>query len=321
MCNSLFIIVFAASLLMSSFAAPLKDVHKTHVQMLELSPKHNSQKEIEQSHILVSIDRLDKLYTEGHELIGTRIQHILLSYNLDPVGTLTMNDVVVPLGKSSASMTVKTVESVLAHSKKEANDLMNKFDRGVLSVEIDAVGEQFVHNGILVRRMAIALRLLELNGRKLESHESIVQVLETRPDGFVSSKPYVSSMSAQNALRKHSDFKYYTHSKNSKHSNGMNSSVAHTIDSVISWWNVQSTWSKILLYSSLSVLILSIIVGLIAFWIYVTHKLKARHGSNLSTIKYMRAAKNDVKIFTKTIPDEEHVQLIVDDLPSYETEE
>lgn len=176
----------------------LKDIHSTTVKVLE------SQDGSANPPLLISITRKDIL-TENKQILGAKLDHILLQLEMDKEGMLKINhDVVVPLGLHQVKTQVKTVSMLPAESKKEAEAMMKLFHPGILSVQVDAKGIQVSHHGMNMRRVVITLDILELDGAQLSLDHRIQHVIDVHPDGMTShGTPCVVGKHNDNMMKNH----------------------------------------------------------------------------------------------------------------------
>ncbi|KAH6568081.1 hypothetical protein BASA50_005928 [Batrachochytrium salamandrivorans] len=151
------------------------------------------------SHFVVSVQRVDMLVEDGASddddktskadtktsgLVGAKYSQVLLTFDVNPVtGKVVVNDVPVPMGISQVVVHAKTIISI--GKKTDRKTALAAFDKGIIKVEVAAVGSDVHREGIVIRRIVIAERIIEVNGKMVTQGDRIQQVIEIFPDGTV----------------------------------------------------------------------------------------------------------------------------------------
>ncbi|KAJ1334360.1 hypothetical protein BSLG_008089 [Batrachochytrium salamandrivorans] len=123
------------------------------------------------SHFVVSVQRVDMLVEDGASddddktskadtktsgLVGAKYSQVLLTFDVNPVT-----------------------------GKTDRKTALAAFDKGIIKVEVAAVGSDVHREGIVIRRIVIAERIIEVNGKMVTQGDRIQQVIEIFPDGTV----------------------------------------------------------------------------------------------------------------------------------------
>ncbi|KAI8916129.1 hypothetical protein EDD86DRAFT_197731 [Gorgonomyces haynaldii] len=136
------------------------------------------------NHFIVSVDRVDSLIdTDLNRPVAARVQHVLLNFDVDPVGQVTVNEVPVPLGVSHLQIQAKTWAGGNA-DLVEMDDAMSQFDVGLVDVGLHVTGVTINKDGVEVRKLVIAEEIHEIDGVKMHQSVAMQQVLEVM-DGQV----------------------------------------------------------------------------------------------------------------------------------------
>ncbi|KAJ3322103.1 hypothetical protein HDV06_003554 [Boothiomyces sp. JEL0866] len=170
---------FINFLLSLAIASPiLKDEHKTQIKLIPIEGTAQ-----EPSHFAVTVTRVDDLMNEKEEEVAVKISAVLLKFDVDTDGQALVNDVPVPMGLSKVEVAAKTMVARKDIEGITDQELMDSFDEGIIGVEINVKGYEMKHNDVMIRRLAITERILEINGKEVEQEEAVQQVLEILPDG------------------------------------------------------------------------------------------------------------------------------------------
>ncbi|KAJ3258001.1 hypothetical protein HK103_004135 [Boothiomyces macroporosus] len=170
---------FVNLLLPLALASPiLKDQHKTQIKLVPIEGTAQ-----EPSHFAVTVTRVDDLVNEKEEEVAVKVSAVLLKFDVDTNGQALVNDVPVPMGLSKMEVAAKTLVAKKDIEGITDQELLDSFDEGIIGVEINVKGYEMKHNDIMIRRLAITERVLEINGKQVEQEEAVQQVLELLPDG------------------------------------------------------------------------------------------------------------------------------------------
>ncbi|KAJ3275764.1 hypothetical protein HDV01_007231 [Terramyces sp. JEL0728] len=170
---------FIHLLLSAVLATPiLKDEHKTQIKLIPIEGTAQ-----EPSHFAVTVTRVDGLVNEKDEEVAVKISAVLLKFDVDTNGQALVNDVPVPMGLSKVEVAAKTMVARKDIEGITDQELLESFDEGIIGVEINVKGYEMKHNDVMIRRLAITERILEINGKEVEQEEAVQQVLEILPDG------------------------------------------------------------------------------------------------------------------------------------------
>ncbi|KAH6568073.1 hypothetical protein BASA60_008780 [Batrachochytrium salamandrivorans] len=114
------------------------------------------------SHFVVSVQRVDMLVEDGASddddktskadtktsgLVGAKYSQVLLTFDVNPVtGKVVVNDVPVPMGISQVVVHAKTIISI--GKKTDRKTALAAFDKGIIKVEVAAVGSDVHREGM-----------------------------------------------------------------------------------------------------------------------------------------------------------------------------
>ncbi|KAJ3089988.1 hypothetical protein HK102_004975 [Quaeritorhiza haematococci] len=166
----------------------IEDIHKTSLE-LYAAGKLN-----EHGRFAVSVKRVDDLVDVAEDGTKTelaeRITDVIVMFDVDKKGQVTVNDVPVQMGVSNLKIKAAMVVGVTKAGLETLNitskaDIENAFDVGIVGIEVDATGEQVQVNGATVTRITLKERILEINGVEVEQKDAMQQILEIALDGSV----------------------------------------------------------------------------------------------------------------------------------------
>ena len=149
----------------------VRDVHSTKVAVFSMDSDNATADQ--PSHFAVTVDRMDSLIDDSFgddEVIAAKRIQVVLKFDIDAAGVLTMNDANVPMGISKIDVDAKTWAGASEDTEVTA-ELVNQFDVGLVSVEVHAKAYELVRADYTVRRFVISERILEVNGDIVQVHK------------------------------------------------------------------------------------------------------------------------------------------------------
>jgi len=195
-------------------------------------------------HFAVAVQRVDDLVNDNGELLAERIDAVIVNFDLKD-DQLLVNNVPVELGISSFQ--VIEAQIVPANIKiEQLKEYADNFDIGLVTVQVSTVAESVptTEEGVTLRRISIALRIIEIDGvGVVQPHDAVEKVLEFKvlelsdgdKDVTVPFYP-AEDLSSHNKEEKQLE----EHKKSSVHP--LTSRIRH-------WWRCSSRFTRIILAS------------------------------------------------------------------------
>jgi len=175
---SVLLLLLVACLFALSHAAPMEDISETDIDITEtlISPTKES--------FLVQVTRVDDLVSDDGELLAERLESVMIEFELDD-DQLLINNVPVELGVTGiAIIEAQIVNSPVngSLSVQEIENLEEKFDIGLVTVEVTSIAESFPTEDptILLRRINITTRIMEIDGVDILQSDLTETILEVK---------------------------------------------------------------------------------------------------------------------------------------------
>ncbi|KAI8924096.1 hypothetical protein BC831DRAFT_467125 [Entophlyctis helioformis] len=214
------LVALATAPLPASASPVLRDVHRTRLQLIRLpeaaapgagvdsadaSDKGLASAGDEATHFAVNVVRFDALLDsdKNDSPVASRLSHVLLRFDVDTTtdgGKVLVNNVPVEMGISHVKVTAKTLVGVSPGT--DYQKAVDAFDEGIVDVQISVSGAQVrLANGDTVRRIIIAERIMQVNGKDVAQDDRVQQVIEILPNGSVRrSRPHHESEGSASAV-------------------------------------------------------------------------------------------------------------------------
>ncbi|RIB08831.1 hypothetical protein C2G38_2044826 [Gigaspora rosea] len=167
-------VFFVALLLVLSQAGPIKDESSTTVAIGEIQTSPTSER------FVVVVQRIDDLVDDGGELLAERISAVVINFDLQDE-SLKMNNVPVPMNVTSVQ--VLQAEIVPANiTQDQLKEYENSFDIGMVTVEVNTVASSYPTDDpkVSLRRIVIAIRIIEIDGITVVQKDVIEKILEAK---------------------------------------------------------------------------------------------------------------------------------------------
>ncbi|KAF9189469.1 hypothetical protein BGZ51_009580 [Haplosporangium sp. Z 767] len=168
----------------------LIDISDTQLEVKEVHNGNNIDT------FVVTVQRTDDLLADDGTFLAERIMSVAFNFDVQDHEVL-LNKVALPLEvqeKPEEPITVTvTVEAALIvgpalDPETNVDDLMNAFDKGLVTVQVTASTEFLTaDDGSIVRRLTLRETIVEVNGHEITQTDAVQQVLEIMPDGTLGS--------------------------------------------------------------------------------------------------------------------------------------
>ncbi|KAG0262747.1 hypothetical protein BG011_009787 [Mortierella polycephala] len=169
----------------------LIDISDTQLEVKEV---YNNDNSIDT--FVVTVQRTDDLLADDGTFLAERIMSVAFNFDVKDHEVL-LNKVALPLEvqeKPEEPITVTvTVEAALIvgpalDPETNIDDLMNAFDKGLVTVQVTASTEFLTaDDGSIVRRLTLRETIVEVNGHEITQTDAVQQMLEIMPDGTLGS--------------------------------------------------------------------------------------------------------------------------------------
>ncbi|KAJ1341092.1 hypothetical protein BSLG_004333 [Batrachochytrium salamandrivorans] len=207
-------------------------------------------------------DKTSKADTKTSGLVGAKYSQVLLTFDVNPVtGKVVVNDVPVPMGISQVVVHAKTIISIGKRRTARLHWLLST--RSIIKVEVAAVGSDVHREGIVIRRIVIAERIIEVNGKMVTQGDRIsrrhLPVADTKDDSDCSDKVAAKAPLGNKSKMVTGTLSSTEHQ--SIDSADESSPVAphvHAYNQALSWIHSQKTYVKVLMCLSWSMLVAGI---------------------------------------------------------------
>ncbi|KAG0055659.1 hypothetical protein BGZ83_007811 [Gryganskiella cystojenkinii] len=168
----------------------LVDVSDTELEVKEVHTKPNMDT------FVVTVQRTDDLLADDGTFLAERIMSVAFDFDVQDHEIL-MNKVRLPLetqeqAEEPITVTVNVEAAVIVgpalDPETPVDDLMNAFDKGLVTVQVTASTE-FVtaEDGSIVRRVTLQETIVEVNGLEIAQTDAAQQVIEIMADGSLGS--------------------------------------------------------------------------------------------------------------------------------------
>ncbi|KAI8902747.1 hypothetical protein BC833DRAFT_561427 [Globomyces pollinis-pini] len=187
------------SLLSLVLAVPaIVDVHDTQAALIPLDGTSSS---LDPSHFAVQVVRIDDLVdTDAKKELAVKTTAVLLKFDVDSDGLVTVNDRPVPMGISDLQIEAKT--TVGLSDGVDTTLVVDNMDVGIVDVQLNVKGFAVNHNGIQFRRLVITENIIQVNKEEVQQQVLVQQVLQILPDGSVQRMApcHVNSLDAESPI-------------------------------------------------------------------------------------------------------------------------
>ncbi|GJJ73989.1 hypothetical protein EMPS_06347 [Entomortierella parvispora] len=167
----------------------LVDVSDTELEVKEVHTKPNVDT------FVVTVQRTDDLLADDGTFLAERIMSVAFDFDVQNHEVL-MNKVRLPLESEATDEPITVTVTVEAgvivgpalDPETPAEDLMEAFDKGLVTVQVTASTE-FVtaEDGTVVRRVTLQETVVEVNGQEIQQTDAAQQVIEIMADGSLGS--------------------------------------------------------------------------------------------------------------------------------------
>ncbi|CAG8805530.1 42906_t:CDS:2, partial [Gigaspora margarita] len=176
-----------------SQAGPIKDESSTTVAIGEIQTSPDSER------FVVVVQRIDDLVDDGGELLAEKISAVVINFDLKDE-SLMVNNVPVPMNVTSVQ--VLQAEIVPANiTQEQLKEYESSFDIGMVTVEVNTVASSYPTDDpkVSLRRIVIAIRIIEIDGITVVQKDVIEKILEAKitTDGAT---PIAADSDANNAI-------------------------------------------------------------------------------------------------------------------------
>ncbi|CAG8568983.1 10194_t:CDS:1 [Paraglomus occultum] len=238
--------------LVLSTAIPLKDVSSTSITVAESNTTPSSER------FAVTVSRIDDLLDDDGSLVAERLMSVIMSFDLHD-NELLLNGVPITLGAQS----IEVIQAEVAITSQEKVDLDKQFDIGLVTVEVESKAEAIPTEdpNVVLRRINISTRVIEIDGQEVIQTESTEKIFEVKTyavfedddEGFEAIPS--DSLSVKQSL-----------------------CGSHVFSKIERWWRRTSRLTRILIGSFCLTFILSLLTIIVAYTI-VFSKGKMCHRS------------------------------------------
>jgi hypothetical protein len=163
--------LFIACLIVLSTAIPLKDVSSTSITVTESNTTPSSER------FAVTVSRIDDLLDDDGSLVAERLMSVIMSFDLHD-NELLLNGVPITLGAQS----IEVIQAEVAITSQEKVDLDKQFDVGLVTVEVESKAEaiQTEDQNVVLRRINVSTRVIEIDGQEVIQTESTEKIFEVK---------------------------------------------------------------------------------------------------------------------------------------------
>ncbi|KAF9976072.1 hypothetical protein BGZ73_009170 [Actinomortierella ambigua] len=194
----------AAALLGLTALVTAQDVDK---RLIDVSETELEVKEVKTASgidtFVVTVQRTDDLLADDGTFLAERVMSVAFDFDVKD-STVLLNKVPLPLRKDmptdlsvvkgeepiTVTMTVEAnlIVSPVVDPETEVSELMEAFDKGLVTVQVTAATEYFqAEDGTIARRVTLAESIVEVNGREVVQTDAYQQVIEILADGSLGS--------------------------------------------------------------------------------------------------------------------------------------
>ncbi|KAF9913759.1 hypothetical protein BX616_009631 [Lobosporangium transversale] len=164
----------------------LVDISETELEVKEIHDKSGVDT------FVVTVQRTDDLLADDGTFLAERIMAVAFNFDVQNHEVLLNN---VPVCMESQykpeepiTVTVEVEAGVIVgpalDPETKAEDLMNAFDRGLVTVQVTASTEYVTaDDGSIIRRVTLQERIVEVNGHEITQTDLAQQIIEIMPDG------------------------------------------------------------------------------------------------------------------------------------------
>ncbi|CAG8468611.1 15983_t:CDS:2 [Racocetra fulgida] len=129
---------------------------------------------------VVVVQRIDDLVDDGGEILAEKISAVVINFDLKDEA-LMVNNVPVPLNVTSVQ--VLQAEIVPANiTQEQLKEYESSFDIGMVTVEVNTIANSYPTDNpnISLRRIIIAIRIIEIDGVTVVQNDVIEKILEAK---------------------------------------------------------------------------------------------------------------------------------------------
>ncbi|KAF0512013.1 hypothetical protein F8M41_018145 [Gigaspora margarita] len=177
-----------------SQAGPIKDESSTTVAIGEIQTSPDSER------FVVVVQRIDDLVDDGGELLAEKISAVVINFDLKDE-SLMVNNVPVPMNVTSVQ--VLQAEIVPANiTQEQLKEYESSFDIGMVTVEVNTVASSYPTDDpkVSLRRIVIAIRIIEIDGITVVQKDVIEKILEAKIITDGGATPIAADSDANNAI-------------------------------------------------------------------------------------------------------------------------
>jgi hypothetical protein len=219
--------------LVLSTATPLQDISKTSIAIAESDTTPSSER------FAVTVSRVDDLLDDDGTLLAERLMSVIMTFDIHD-NELLLNGMPVTLGAQS----IEIIQAEVSITPQEHLDLNKQFDIGLVTVEVESKAEVIPteDKDVVLRRINVSTRIIEIDGQEVIQTESTERIFEFMTYAVLDDDDEGLEVVPSDAL----------HAKQSKCGSRIISKIKH-------WWRRTSRFTRILVAS----LFLTFVVGLL----------------------------------------------------------
>jgi len=180
-------------------AATVASATSVAKRLVDVSDTQMEVKEIQKPNVdtfVVTVQRTDDLLADDGTFLAERIMSVAFDFDVQNHEVL-LNKVPIPFGEpeqpelpitATVTITAGVIVGPALDRETKAEDLMNAFDEGLVTVQVTASTEFITtEDGTVVRRVTLQETIVEVNGHQIAQTDAAQQVIEIMPDGTLGS--------------------------------------------------------------------------------------------------------------------------------------